>query len=218
MSSVVNPSTLEQKENTSNGVKRLIFVVLSMVLEVLVIVIIFFWLNMYAKWLLIVTHLLGTILAIHIYNLNKNSAIKMPWMILIMVLPIFAMTLYALIGMSVSTKDMKERYREIDRELFPRLPENKEVAGRLMSIDRRAANIARYIKEHAGYPIYDNTDIVYYDDAAKGLEAQKEELRKARAATRGIIGVNVMVAGSSVFGKPDRAAAIAALRAGAEGM
>lgn len=31
-------------------------------------------------------------------------------------------------------------------------------------------------------------------------------------------GVNVMVAGSSVFGKPDRAAAIAALRAGAEGM
>ena len=31
----------------------------------------------------------------------------------------------------------------------------------------------------AGYPVYQNTDVVYYDEAVKGLEAQLEELAKA---------------------------------------
>ena len=179
MSSPINTSTMENKESANNGVKRLIFVVLSMVLEVLVIVIIFLWLNMYAKWLLIFTRVLGAVIVIYIYNQNKNSAIKMPWIILIMIMPIFGIAFYTLVGMSVSTKDMKERYREIDRVLFPHLPQNEDAENRLISIDKRAANIARYIEDIAGYPVYDNTDIVYYDDAAKGLEAQKEELRKA---------------------------------------
>ena len=179
MSSFNTAQTMEKKESTNNGIKRMIFVVVSMVLEVLVIVCIFFWLNIYAKWLLIVTQVLGTVLAIYIYNLKKNSALKMPWMILIMIFPVFALTLYALIGMSVSTKDMKERYREIDQRLFPYLPQNQNVAERLAAQDKKAANITRYIHARAGYPVYENTDVEYYDDAALGLEAQKEELRKA---------------------------------------
>ena len=179
MSSVINASTIEQKESNNNGVKRLIFVILSFALEFLLIFALFFWLNMYAQWIMVVTRILAAVLAIYIYNRNIKAAMKLPWIILILVLPIFGIMLYLLIGMSISTKDMKERYRELDEILFPYLPENRDVLGRLDAQDRRAANIARYIHAKAGYPIYDNTDIVYYDDAAAGLEAQKEELRKA---------------------------------------
>ena len=179
MSSVINASTIEQKESNNNGVKRLIFVVLSFALEFLLIFALFFWLNMYAQWIMVVTRILAAVLAIYIYNRNIKAAMKLPWIILILVLPIFGIMLYLLIGMSISTKDMKERYRELDEILFPYLPENRDVLDRLDAQDRRAANIARYIHAKAGYPIYDNTDIVYYDDAAAGLEAQKEELRKA---------------------------------------
>ena len=33
--------------------------------------------------------------------------------------------------------------------------------------------------KNAGYPVYQNTDIVYYDEAVKGLEAQLSALSKA---------------------------------------
>ena len=36
-----------------------------------------------------------------------------------------------------------------------------------------------YIRRQAGYPVYENTKVEYYDDAAKGLEAQKKDLAKA---------------------------------------
>ena len=36
-----------------------------------------------------------------------------------------------------------------------------------------------YLKEYAGYPVYKNTDITYHSGAREGIEAQKEELKKA---------------------------------------
>jgi cardiolipin synthase len=105
---------------------------------------------------------------------------KMPWIILIMIMPILGTTLYLFVGLSISTKSMRKRYEEVDERLFPLLPENRDVAERLAEKDIGAANIASYLKKYSGYPVYDNTDVVYYDDAAVALEAQKEELRKAR--------------------------------------
>lgn len=179
MDEKMKTSTLEQKAGNKNGVKRLVFVVLSLVLEFLLILSVFLWLNEYAEWIAIFTRVLAAILVLLIYNQNKTSAMKMPWIILIMTLPIFGIALYLLIGLSISTKKMREQYREVDRIIFPLLPDNQEVADRLKAEDKRIYNIARYIHDHSHYPIYDNTDIVYYDDAADGLEAQKEELAKA---------------------------------------
>ncbi len=179
MSTVIKASTVEQKASSKNGVKRLIFVLLSLVFEFLLIISLFVWLNDYAEWITIFTRILAALLVLFIYNKDQTSAMKMPWIILIMVLPIFGIALYFLIGLSASTKEMRKRYKDIDKVLFPYLPENKVAAEKLTDQDKRAANIASYIYGRSGYPIYDNTDIVYYDDGAKGLEAQKEELKKA---------------------------------------
>lgn len=179
MSSGVKAKTVETKASKGNGVKRLIFTGISLALEILLIVVIFIWLGDYAELIAIGLRVVGVFLVLAIYNQNKTSAMKMPWIILIMVLPVFGVCLYLLIGLSFSTKSMRKRYVEIDKQLFPLLPKNQDVIERMASKDQRAANIARYLQVRSGYPVYDNTDIVYYDDAADGLEAQKEELRKA---------------------------------------
>ncbi|MEQ2525026.1 phospholipase D-like domain-containing protein, partial [Gemmiger formicilis] len=44
----------------------------------------------------------------------------------------------------------------------------------------KAGNIASYIQRNSQYPIYQNTDIVYFDEAVKGLEAQLKDLEKAQ--------------------------------------
>ncbi len=172
-------TTIEKEASSKNGIKRLIFVGIAIVLELLLILSMILWLNDYAEWIAIGTRILAAILVLFIYNQNKTPSLKMPWIILIMVLPVFGSAFYLLTGLSISTKTMRERYAEVDVKVFACLKENRDVEEKLAAEDKRAANIASYIREHSHYPAYQNTDIVYYDDAAKGLEAQKEELRKA---------------------------------------
>ena len=104
---------------------------------------------------------------------------KMPWIILILVFPIMGVALYLLIGLNGGTRKMRERYADIDRKLLPLLPDNREKLENIKNKIPKAGNISEYIWKNAGYPVYQNTDIVYYDEAVKGLEAQLSALSKA---------------------------------------
>ena len=74
---------------------------------------------------------------------------------------------------------MKQRYIDIDRKLFPLLPENEEDLERIKKKTPKAGNISEYIQKNAHYPVYQNTDVTYYDEAIKGLRAQIDDLSKA---------------------------------------
>lgn len=76
---------------------------------------------------------------------------------------------------------MRNRYKKIDEVLLPLLPDNADVQKKLAEKNRHVAGITHYLKKYSGYPVYNNTDIIYYDDAAKGLEAQKEDLKRQQS-------------------------------------
>ena len=171
--------TAENKETVSNGVSRLILIGISLVIEIVLSMVIVLWLGSYMKWIEIVIHLVGAFLVLHLYSKPKTASVKMPWIVLIMALPIFGVTLYILLGMGIGTGKMRKEYSTVDKALFPLLPENADAQERLSQVDKRAGNLAQYIHAKAGYPIYDDSDIVYFDDATAGIESQKEELKKA---------------------------------------
>ena len=171
--------TAEGKESTSNGISRLILIGISLIFEIVLSVVIVLWLGSYMKWIEILIHIIGAVLVLIIYSQPRTASVKMPWIVLIMALPIFGVTLYLLLGLGIGTGKMKREYARVDEALFPLLNENTDAYERLCSKDGRAGNLTRYIYSKAGYPVYDDSEIVYYDDAAKGIEAQKEELRKA---------------------------------------
>jgi hypothetical protein len=74
-------------------------------------------------------------------------------------------SLYLLIGLNGGTRKMKQRYIDIDRKLFPLLPENEEDLERIKKKTPKAGNISEYIQRNAHYPVYQNTDVTYYDEA-----------------------------------------------------
>ena len=173
-------STLEGKAKRRNGVKRMIFAVIAIALEIALIFILLTKLYSVAAWVEIVLHILAIILVLRIYGQNITSAMKMPWVILILALPVFGTIMYLLIGMNGGTRKMRERFKEIDRKLLPLLAgKDEETIKRLRETDPSAAGISSYIRANSEYPVYQNTDVVYYDDAAKGLEAQLADLEKA---------------------------------------
>ena len=119
------------------------------------------------------------LIILRICSQNKSSSLKMPWILLIMAAPVAGITLYLLIGNSGSTKNMRLRFANTDTKLLSKLPRNQSVLSQLQDKDNYIGNIASYIKSFAGFPVYRNTDVTYFPDAEKALEAQTEALEKA---------------------------------------
>ena len=172
-------NTLEGRAKTKNGVKRLCFSVVCILLEAAFIIAMLTKLNQYAEIVNLMTRLLAGVLVLKLYASDQTSSMKMPWVILILVFPIMGVGLYLLIGLNGGTHKMRERYDQIDRELLPLLSDDSECRERLGRKIPKAGNIADYIQRNAFYPVYQNTDVIYYDEAVKGLEAQLADLAKA---------------------------------------
>jgi len=175
-----NEQTLEGKAKTKNGAKRLVFAGIVIILEIFLIIFAVNKLNNDYEWLSAGTRLLSLAIVLGLYSQKKTSSMKTPWIILILLLPIAGTALYLMIGLSGSTKIMRQRYQKIDAELLPYLPDNQEVLDSLSEKDPAAHSISSYIRTFAPYPPYGNTDVAYYSDASDGLEAQLSEMRKAK--------------------------------------
>ena len=171
--------TYEKQASVKNGVSRMIFAVISILAEVLVILFLVFSAGQKAGWIYTLFHFLGAVFVLRIYGSHKTASIRMTWMLVILLLPITGTLLYLLIGLNGHSLKMRKRYEDIDRILMPMLPENEDVAEKAKARDLRLGGIIEYIRRQAGYPVYRNTEVRYYDDGAKGFEAQKEDLAKA---------------------------------------
>ena len=172
-------STQETKAEVKNGVKRMIFAVVSILLEVLVILLLIFFAGQKAGWIYVLFRFLAVVMVLAIFGSSKTSSIRMTWMFVILVLPVFGAALYLLIGLNGHTLRMRKRYIDIDKILFPMLPDDREVFEKVEKKDGHLAGIVNYIRRNASYPVYENTEVQYFDDAAKGIEAQKKDMAKA---------------------------------------
>ena len=172
--------TQETKANVKNGVIRMIFALLSIAIEVVLIILIIIGMSKEFVWFSAAFSLLGLAVVLALYGKKQSASIKMPWILLILLVPVAGLAFYLLVGQNQGTRKMRKRYEEIDKKLLPLLPANDKEQQELKEKSPYAANITHYIREYSGYPVYKNTDITYFDDAKKGLESQKEELKKAK--------------------------------------
>ena len=171
--------TLEKGAAVKNGVLRMVVVVILMVIGVLAVFLLILFAGQKAGWIYTMIHFIGLFLVLAIYASYKTSSIRMTWMLVIMALPIFGTLLYLFIGLDRTGYKMRRRFEDIDKILFPILPTGEEEARNARARDPHLGGIVEYIRRHAGFPVYQNTRIEYYDDALKGIEAQKKDLAKA---------------------------------------
>ncbi|WP_036607513.1 cardiolipin synthase [Oribacterium sp. P6A1] len=172
--------TLETKSAVKNGVSRMVFAIISILIEVGIIILLNYYL--FEKWLLFsaVFRIIGVMSVLYLYGRNYSSSLKMPWMMLIMAVPVAGLVFYLLAGLNSSTHKMRKRYEDIDKLLLPKLPEGNDAQNKLQEANPYIANITHYLKKYSGYPVYHGSKITYYDDALKGLKAQKEALKSAK--------------------------------------
>lgn len=170
---------LEKQYSVKNGIKRLAFTGVAILLELVMLLLLFTRINEVAEWVNLFTRILGVLIVLAIYSQHTTATMKMPWIILILALPILGTILYVMIGLNSSTFKMKKRFEKIDEVLLPMLHQDEDVQKRLKEYSPYAANLSSYLQRYSQYPVYQNTDIEYYSEASHGIRAQKEELAKA---------------------------------------
>lgn len=166
--------------HVKNSVGRLIFVVLVIIQQIGWIVFLLLKLNNYSAVLNAIISTAAFILVLRIYGKHINAAFKMPWIILILMAPLFGMCMYLMFGHKDATRRMRRKFHRVELKLIKEPKEDNEILRELEKEDFAAANQFRYIKNYASYPVYKNTDVKFYAEAADGFEAQLKELKKAK--------------------------------------
>ena len=169
----------EQNNENKNGILRMVIVCLSVIFQALFIIALFTWLGNYAKWIQVVVSIIALFFVLMIYSKDSISAIKTPWILLIMVFPVVGMVLYLLVASNPSVKKMRKKYEDVDKILLPTLPGNGEIEEQLAAKRKQAAGIARYISANSRYPLWTNTDALFFATAEEALEAQLAAMTRA---------------------------------------
>ena len=172
--------TKEAEENTKNSVRRLIMVVISILLQVAWIIGLAVWLTNYYAAISTLASILGLLLVFRVYGLQINSAYKISWIILILMFPIMGACLYLMFGRTGALGSMRKWFDKVHAAYVHLLPQDEQIVDKLEMADGTLARQSGYLRRGAGYPVYQNTDVEFYGDTTRALEAQKEELRKAK--------------------------------------
>lgn len=173
--------TYEKKTTVKNGVIKLAFFAVAILLEFT-----FLWglfytsLENYVSLITVANKVLALVLVVAIYSQYKSPSIKMTWIMLMMAAPVVGVALYLLIGLSGSTRRMRRRYEKIDDVIFKYLPQDQAVMDELEEKFESCHGISNYILKESRYPVYRGTEAIYFDDAAKALEAQKKDILAAK--------------------------------------
>ena len=103
--------TMESRSKTKNSIKRLFFCLLAIFLQIAFFLSIVKRLNTQMPWINALTKILVLILILYIYSKNKTSSLKMPWIILILIMPVLGVCLYLMFQTNKGTRNMRKRYQ-----------------------------------------------------------------------------------------------------------
>ena len=171
----------ETKEKIENSALRAFMVFLSLMLQIGW----FIWLGVYLRQYYFVLNsivmVISWVLALHVYSRHMNSAYKLSWIVLILVLPVLGISMYAMFGSQLSHVWIRKYMDNQDDVAAMHLSDDDTALTALREQDYGLANQCQYVQKKVGYPLYQNTDIVFHNDTAVALEDLKSELAKAES-------------------------------------
>ncbi len=135
----------------------------------------------YSKLIHIICYILSITLAIYILSMkNGNLESKLPWIILILLFPVFGSLFYFLFR---NQKVRKKVRKNIESQVYAtqKISHNvDEIYEELKNKNRNVYNQSQYIYKTTNMPIYKNTECTYFKSGEDYFESFVEELKKAK--------------------------------------
>ena len=169
-----------RRKTAGTGILRMVFVAVALVAQVIWILLRIKLLNDYSERISAITTILSVIVLLKLNSKYTNSAMKMPWIMLIMAFPIMGLCMYLLFEL-LGDPGVSRRLRAVRKHLWRNdgtMVEEK--LKELSAKDSTAANQFRYLWNVSGYPVFGNTKVCYYPEASEAFLSMKEDMKKAR--------------------------------------
>ena len=164
----------QKRKRSGNSILRAVFVALSFLLQLGWILVQILALNN-SPYIAAATHLVAFLVVLKLYSKPTNGAYKLPWIMLMMAMPIMGLSLYLLTQLALSPKSIQKRLKSMKGKNAEYLQNDKILQG--LAPEER--NLAKYLQKYEGMPAWDGTDAKYYGETLDALADMKKDLEKA---------------------------------------
>ena len=168
----------KEHKPSGNAVLRAAFVAVALLIQVGWLLLMALVLNEYSTIISVLTWMLRVVVVLKLYSKHTNAAMKMPWIMLILVFPVMGLSLYLLLELA-GDPGVGKRIRMIRERMAETTRQEESVLHQLEEQDRSVANQFRYLQNVAGCPVYTNTQVTYYPEGLAAFEAMKRDLEQA---------------------------------------
>ena len=171
--------TVKERKPGGNSILRCILVGVSLLFQVGWMLLLILRLNEYSAIISLATGILSFLLVLQLHSRHTTSAMKMPWIMLILVFPVMGLSLYLLIVLFGDLGSNKKHLKKLQSETRKFLTQEPEVFAELEKNHPEYAGQFRYLWNHNHSPVYANTRTEYYPEAKVAFAAIKEALKQA---------------------------------------
>lgn len=139
---------------------------------------IFKWGNHYVE---IATALKLLSIGVVLYLIWKpsNPAVKLAWIVPIMLFPLFGGILYLAFGHVFLSRKLRNQMLMTERMMRESMPENESIVQKIETQNPAAANQIKYLTTYSETPVWENTNTIYYSDGLPYWKQLLEDLEKA---------------------------------------
>ena len=118
---------------------------------------------------------LALLLALWLIKNSKNYSYTLPWLVIILLVPIVGALLYFILGYNKKNSKTLKSITKSEAKSKRYLVQNEKTKHEF-----RHNSKLRYITNYSGYPVTRNNDVVYYPLGEEAFEAMLKELKKAK--------------------------------------
>lgn len=165
----------KNRKKSGNSIPRAVFVALSFLLQLGWILVRILALNN-SPYFAALTGLVAVIAVLKLYGRHTNTAYKMPWIMLIMAMPVMGLSLYLITQVALTPRSIHKRLTKQKERISAYLPQQEEV---LSALPPENANLARYLHNYEGMPVWGDTAAKYYGETLDALADMKQDLERA---------------------------------------
>lgn len=180
----VHDGITEKAEKGRRGVVKIVFgqttiTLLLVLLQFLLLIFVGLVLWRYVFYAVVVYMLVGISIVLIIVCRDGIPEMKLPWVVMTLVFPVFGGLLYLFVQTQPGTRIMNRHILEQEKRTKAYMPENPEVFEQLKEQDSHMASVVGYLRDR-GFSVYQNNGLEYYPLGDDWFPAIIEKLKKAK--------------------------------------
>lgn len=177
-------STGERKNRRFGRIKTVIYgrtamIMVGFLAQLLLLALGYALLRNYSFWFYVLFLAIGVSTVIYIYNAAGNPDMKLSWMLPIAVFPIFGAIFYLTIIMQPGTKVLYARLKSLGENTEKYVRPRPESRLKLREQSPHMGQLAHYLQSCDNSPVYENTQVKYYQLGDLQFQDMTDELQKA---------------------------------------